>query len=84
MAANAFVFLAAGFETTSTTLAYCFLELAVNQDIQEKMRQEILDKIKENDGKLTYDTIKKLQYTDKVISGKPFAIFTKIFEGDSL
>lgn len=78
MAANAFVFLAAGFETISTTLSYCFLELALNPDVQEKMRQEIMDKIRENDGRLTYDIIKNLQYTDKVISGKQSYIFLKI------
>lgn len=68
MAANAFVFFVAGFETTAATMAYCLLELAVNLEIQDKMRQEILDAIAENNGKLTYDTIKNLPYMDKVIS----------------
>lgn len=70
MAANAFVFFLAGFETTASTMAYCLLELAANLEIQEKMRQEVLDTLAENDGNLTYDVIKNMPYMEKVISGK--------------
>lgn len=70
MAANIFVFFVAGFETTASTMAYCLLELAVNLDVQQKMRQEILDAITEHEGNLTYDVVKNLQYMDQVISGK--------------
>lgn len=72
MAANAFVFYVAGFESTASTMAYCLLELAANLDVQEKLRQEILDVITENNGKLAYDIITDLTYMDKVISGKEF------------
>lgn len=68
MTANIFVFFVAGFETTASTMAYCLLELAANLDIQEKMRQEILDAIAEHDGNLTYDIVKNLRYMDQVIS----------------
>lgn len=68
MAANAFVFFLAGFETTASTMAYCLLELAANLDVQEKMRQEVLDTLAENDGNLTYDIIKNMPYMENVIS----------------
>ncbi|CAF1078540.1 unnamed protein product [Adineta ricciae] len=40
---NVFVVLAAGFETTSTALAYCTYCLALHQDIQEKLYQELVE-----------------------------------------
>lgn len=70
MTANVFVFFVAGFETTASTMAYCLLELAANLDVQERMRQEIVDAITKHDGNLTYDVVKNLQYMDQVISGK--------------
>ena len=35
------VFLAAGYETTATTLSYVSYHLALNPDIQQKLREEI-------------------------------------------
>lgn len=70
MAANAFVFFVAAFETTSTTMAYCLLELAANPHIQDKVREEILSTLAANNGNLTYDVIKNMQYMKKVISGR--------------
>ncbi|CAF3944887.1 unnamed protein product [Adineta steineri] len=40
---NAFVLLVAGFETTSTALGYCTYRLAIHQDIQAKLYEEILE-----------------------------------------
>lgn len=68
MAANAFVFFVAAFETTSTTMAFCLLELAANPHIQDKVRQEILDALAENNGNFTYDVVKNMQYMEQVIS----------------
>ena len=53
-----------GFETSSTLLSFAFYELALNQDIQEKLREEILQEVEGNDGKLTYDLLHSLKYLD--------------------
>ncbi|KAM7343834.1 putative cytochrome P450 6a14 [Cochliomyia hominivorax] len=68
MAAQTFVFFLAGFETSSTTMSFCLYELARNLDIQEKLREEILANIKENNGKLTYECMNAMNYLDQVIA----------------
>ena len=40
---NALLFFAAGFETTATTLSFMLYYLAVNQDVQDKLRKEVFD-----------------------------------------
>ncbi|KAL7297660.1 hypothetical protein TKK_0009326 [Trichogramma kaykai] len=67
LAGQALVFFAAGFETSATTISNTFYELALNPDIQNKLRAEIQEEIKNNDGKLTYDGIKKMKYLDMVM-----------------
>ena len=41
MQAQSFIFLAAGYETTSTALGFLTYELSRHPDIQEKLQQEI-------------------------------------------
>ena len=41
MQGQIFVFLAAGYETTATTLAYMSYYLALNPDVQSKLQNEI-------------------------------------------
>ncbi|XP_012232608.1 cytochrome P450 6B7-like isoform X2 [Linepithema humile] len=74
IAAQAFVFFAAGYETSSNTIAFCLYELALNQEIQEKTRREIRNAIKPLGGKLTYDTVQEMKYLDMVILGMRFAL----------
>nr|XP_022910877.1 probable cytochrome P450 6a20 [Onthophagus taurus] len=68
MAAQAFVFFLAGFETSSTTMTFCLYELAHHQDIQDKLRKEINETIKKHGGKLTYDAIMDMKYMEQVIN----------------
>lgn len=71
MASNAFIFFVAGFETTASTMSYCLYELALNQDIQVELREQIKQTLNENDGKLTYDIVKdNMKYLDMVLNGK--------------
>ncbi|XP_015114497.1 probable cytochrome P450 6a13 [Diachasma alloeum] len=67
IAAQAFVFFVAGHETSSTTIAFCLYELALNPEIQTKVREEILDAIVGTDGKLTYEAVQDIKYLDKVL-----------------
>lgn len=69
IAAQAFVFFIAGFETSSTTMGFCLYELAMQPDLQETLRKEILTVLEENDGELNYDSLANMPYLDKVIMG---------------
>ncbi|GBN68553.1 Cytochrome P450 3A5 [Araneus ventricosus] len=64
---SASAILFAGYETTSTALAFTTYLLAKHQDVQENLYQEIKDMI-ERGQKLEYATINKLHYLDKVLN----------------
>ncbi|KAK9730878.1 Cytochrome P450 [Popillia japonica] len=66
--AQCFVFFVAGFETSSTTMTFCLHELAFNQDVQDKLRNEIRETMRQNGGKLTYDSVMGMKYLDGVIN----------------
>ncbi|BFG06192.1 cytochrome P450 6a2 [Drosophila madeirensis] len=68
LAAQVFVFYLAGFETSSSTMSYCFYELAQHQDIQDKVREEVQTVLAQHDGKLTYECVKEMRYLDQVFS----------------
>lgn len=68
-AAQAFIFFLAGFETTSTTISFALFEMAINQNIQDKARQEV-DKIFERYQSVTYESVMEMTYLDTVIFGK--------------
>jgi len=66
------MFFFAGFETSSLTLSNTLYELALNQKIQDSLREEIDEVYTKHEGDLTYDTIKKMNYLDKVVKGTSF------------
>ncbi|CAH1130381.1 unnamed protein product [Ceutorhynchus assimilis] len=65
---QAIIFFIAGFETISTTLGFATYELAVNKEIQEKLRVEIIETHKTNNCKLSYYSLLKMTYMDMVFS----------------
>ncbi|XP_046823342.1 cytochrome P450 6a2-like isoform X1 [Vespa crabro] len=65
-AAQAYVFFAAGSETSSLTMTFILYELAQNQNIQDKVRKEINDEYERNDGTLKFESIKTLKYLQAV------------------
>lgn len=67
--AQTFVFFAAGFETSSTTLSFCLYELAKNSEIQKRVHDEIDRTLEEHNGKITYDSISDMKYLESCIDG---------------
>ncbi|XP_072764484.1 probable cytochrome P450 6a14 [Anoplolepis gracilipes] len=65
--AQAFIFFAAGFETSSTTATFCLYELAQQQDLQDKLCKEIDETLKKH-GELTYNVLNEMTYLHKVIN----------------
>ena len=62
---NVFLFMIAGFETTSAVLAYSTYVLATHSDIQTKLRTEINESWKEeDDDELNYEIISDMTYMD--------------------
>uniref|UniRef100_U5ELR3 Putative cytochrome n=1 Tax=Corethrella appendiculata TaxID=1370023 RepID=U5ELR3_9DIPT len=65
MAAQAAIIYFAGFETTSTTMAFCLYELAKNKEIQRKVQLEIDQLLVDEHNEVTFDTLAKLTYLEK-------------------
>ncbi|XP_003704279.2 putative cytochrome P450 6a23 [Megachile rotundata] len=66
LTSQAFVFFVAGFETSSTTISHALYELALNHEIQDKLRAEIKESDEKHGETLTYDRVKQMKYLDKV------------------
>ncbi|GAB6022645.1 hypothetical protein CHUAL_006738 [Chamberlinius hualienensis] len=67
LVANSILFLLAGYETTATTISYVIYLLALNQDCQQKLKDEI-DEALNKHGKLSPEVILSLTYLEMVIS----------------
>nr|QOW41329.1 cytochrome P450 monooxygenase CYP9G18 [Conogethes punctiferalis] len=67
LAGQVFIFFAAGFDTSSSTMTFLLHELTINPDIQEKLYQEIKE-FEETRKSLTYDNIGQLKYLDCVLN----------------
>lgn len=63
---QAMIFFFAGFDTISTAMCFGSYELAINKDVQDRLREEI--RHTQKDGKVTYDDLMKMTYMDMVIS----------------
>ncbi|XP_055917663.1 probable cytochrome P450 6g2 [Eupeodes corollae] len=65
--AQAAVFFTAGFETSSSTIAFGLHELSRKPALQKRLRDEIKKSLMANEGKLTYDSLNAMEYLDMVI-----------------
>lgn len=67
LVANALLVLAAGYETTATLLTYATYLLAVNQDVQDILREEVREAFESAGNQLKYEDLSSLKYLDAVI-----------------
>lgn len=67
MAAESFIFFSGGYETSSTALTFLLYELALNPDVQQKLREEIQNGLEENDGKINYELLLHFEYLEMVV-----------------
>ena len=66
--ANVLLFLFAGYETTSTLLAYITYCLAMNPEKQDKLRKEIKAAFEAAGNTIRYEDVSSLKYLDAVVS----------------
>jgi len=67
MVAQAFLFFFGGFDSTSTLMCFAAHEIAVNQDIHEKLQKEIDQVLEETNGQAFYEAINDMEYLEAVI-----------------
>ncbi|KAH8301481.1 hypothetical protein KR059_004247, partial [Drosophila kikkawai] len=69
MAAQSFVFFIAGFETSSSTMGFCLYELALQPEIQQRVREEIESVLSNVEGgEITYDALAEMTYLEQVVA----------------
>ncbi|XP_044731302.1 uncharacterized protein LOC123294248 [Chrysoperla carnea] len=66
--AQGFIFFLAGYGNVAIIMSFAAYELAVQPELQKRLQDEIAHTLKENNGKLDYDVIKKMKYLDMVIA----------------
>ncbi|XP_047995950.1 cytochrome P450 6B6-like [Leguminivora glycinivorella] len=64
MAAQVFIFFAAGFETSSSATSFTLHQLAYNPKVQKKVQEEIDRVLASHNNKLSYDAVKEMTYLD--------------------
>lgn len=69
IAAQAYIFFAAGYESTSTTMSFCLHELAKEPATQQKVYDEIVSVLKKYDGKLNYEAVSEMKLLECCIDG---------------
>lgn len=78
LAAQAFIFYLAGFETSSTTSSFALYELALNQELQDQVRNEVREVLDNHDGKITYDSVMEMKLLQRVVEGRLHFIYRRV------
>lgn len=68
--AQAFIFFLGGADTSGSTIAYALTELGHLPEIQEKLREEILEKIESTNREITYDSLHEMTFLNQVVNGE--------------
>lgn len=64
-----FLFFTAGYETSTKTITYGLFELGRKQEIQDRVRQEILDVLNKYNGEINLESLGEMKYMNQVIDG---------------
>ncbi|KAF5308490.1 hypothetical protein FQR65_LT06154 [Abscondita terminalis] len=59
--------LVAGNETSGSIISYILYELCRHSDVQNRLREEVENVVKDNDGNVCYEAINEMTYMDMVI-----------------
>lgn len=69
LAAQAFIFFVGGFETSSSMMSFVLLELSLNEDVQDRLRDEINAVMKRYNNEITYESLADMKYLEMVMNG---------------
>jgi len=59
----------AGAETVSITICFCLYQLALNKNVQDRLRKEIVTAKEKNGGEFNNDFLINLNYMNMVLEG---------------
>ncbi|XP_069132180.1 cytochrome P450 3A8-like [Argopecten irradians] len=84
---NAEIFFFGGYETTTIALSMASYYLAIHPEYQDKLRQEISDKI--GSSPLTYENVRQIEYLEMVINetlriNPPFTFTDRVCQRDTV
>ncbi|XP_012227316.1 cytochrome P450 6j1-like [Linepithema humile] len=80
LTAQAFSFVVDGYETSSIVMSLVGYQLAVHQEIQEKLRKEVMSVFKKYNDEITYEGLKEMTYMDQVLNESQRIIPTAGFQ----
>lgn len=90
-ASMVFLIFAVTYETNSYSITYLLYQLAVEKEVQQRVRNEILEAMQKNNGQLSADSLSQLDYLDRVLIGicvitqhEIVATFTRVYFAESL
>ena len=66
LVANALMLFFAGFDTQAITISMMFHDMVHNEDVQNRLIEEVDEALEASGGKITYDLLESLNYMDMV------------------
>ncbi|GJQ64941.1 hypothetical protein Trydic_g7108 [Trypoxylus dichotomus] len=65
--AHCLLFFVGGYDAIANVTTFLLVELALNRDVQQRLRDEIDNTLAEYDGRLTYEGVMKMKYLEMVV-----------------